>query len=91
MSTLTMRQPGGKIKEDKLSFTVAVALTAPYSFPLGGSWHNSRSKERLVVTDEGYQSRIYAWVPLIRPSVRTGAPSPWGEGLDALNDNFLNS
>ena len=30
---------------------------------------------------KSYEIIHFGYIPLIRPSVRTGAPSPWGEGL----------
>ena len=67
------------------------------TFPLGGRWHgeavtdegkrgdflsgNEKKKIFRYCTFDSARRRISVRQPLIRPSVRTGAPSPEGEGL----------
>ena len=67
------------------------------TFPLGGRWHGEavtdEGKRGDFLGDNDKRGKLPTWYscfprrnpsvrqPLIRPSVRTGAPSPEGEGL----------
>ena len=76
---------------------VFVRMRERKTFPLGGRWHGEavtdEGNRRDFLGDNDKRGKLPTWYscfsrqnpsvrqPLIRPSVRTGAPSPKGEGL----------
>ena len=74
---------------------VFVRMRERKTFPLGGRWHGEavtdEGKRRDFLGDNDKRGKLPTWYscfsrqnpsvrqPLIRPSVRTGAPSPWGK------------